>query len=211
SSSHALVGGLCGAALGRAATFDVLRWEGLRKVVIFIFVAPALGLLLGALLMVLIAWLFRRQAPLKVDRFFRIGQFFSAAFYSYGHGTNDAQKTMGVIFMVLAAMGWLGTESVKAGKIPWSVIIICQIAMAFGTALGGWRIVRTMGMKLTKLKPVGGFAAETAGGITIMLNSYFGIPVSTTHVITGAITGVGFTRGARAVKWGIAGRIVWAW
>ena len=211
SSSHALVGGLCGAAAANAGSLDLIRWSGIETITLFIVIAPTIGLVLGGLLMTLLAWVFRRWPPLRIDRWFRVGQLFSAAFYSVGHGLNDAQKTMGVIFMVLAATGRLSSGEVEQGAIPFWVIIACHAAMGLGTALGGWRIVRTMGMRITKLKPVGGFAAETAGGFTLVLNSCFGIPVSTTHVITGAITGVGFTRGARAVRWGIAQRIVWAW
>ena len=211
SSSHALVGGLCGAAASAVHSFSIVRFDGVRKIIIFIVVAPVMGMLLGALLMVALAWMFRRQPPLRVDRWFRVGQMFSAAFYSLGHGLNDAQKTMGVIFMVLVAANGLTAEEAKVGHIPFWVVLICHLAMGLGTAMGGWRIVETMGMRITKLKPVGGFAAETAGGLTLLVNSYLGIPVSTTHTITGAITGVGFTRGIRAVRWGTAGRIVWAW
>lgn len=211
SSSHALVGGLVGAAVAHAGGFDLVQWAGIQKILIFIVIAPLVGLLLGAFLMIALAWVFRGYTPLRIDRWFRIGQLFSAAFYSFGHGANDAQKTMGIIFMVLVATGYLAGDAAKSGHIPFWVVLLCHAAMGLGTAMGGWRIVKTMGMKITKLKPVGGFAAETAGGITLMINSYLGIPVSTTHVITGAITGVGFTRGVRAVRWGIARRIVWAW
>lgn len=211
SSSHALVGGLVGAAIAESGSLSLVHWDGIRKIAIFIVVAPLVGLLLGALLMVAIAWIFRRQAPLRIDKWFRVGQLFSAAFYSLGHGLNDAQKTMGVVFMVLLATNWLEPSVAKSGEIPFWVVLLCHAAMGLGTAMGGWRIVKTMGMRITKLKPVGGFAAETAGGITLLVNSWMGIPVSTTHVITGAIAGVGFTRGARAVRWGIAGQIVWAW
>jgi inorganic phosphate transporter, PiT family len=211
SSSHALVGGLVGAAIAEAGNFGLVHWRGIETIAIFIVIAPTLGLLLGAAFMVALAWIFRRWPPLRIDRWFRIGQLFSAAFYSLGHGLNDAQKTMGVIFMVLVATNSLGAEAVASGHIPFWVVILCHAAMGAGTAMGGWRIVKTMGMRITKLKPVGGFAAETAGGITLALNSWMGIPVSTTHVITGAIAGVGFTRGTRAVRWGIAGSIVWAW
>jgi len=211
SSSHALVGGLVGAAIAEASSFELVHWTGIEIIAIFIVVAPALGLLLGALLMIALAWIFRRWPPLRIDRWFRIGQLFSAGFYSLGHGLNDAQKTMGVIFMVLVATNQLGAEAVESGHIPFWVVILCHAAMGLGTAMGGWRIVKTMGMRITKLKPVGGFAAETAGGITLALNSWMGVPVSTTHVITGAIAGVGFTRGVRAVRWGLAGSIVWAW
>ncbi len=211
SSSHALVGGLVGAAIAEASSFRLVHWTGIEIIAIFIVVAPALGLLLGALIMIALAWIFRRWPPLRIDRWFRIGQLFSAGFYSLGHGLNDAQKTMGVIFMVLVATNQLGVEAAATGHIPFWVVILCHAAMAAGTAMGGWRIVKTMGMRITRLRPVGGFAAETAGGLTLALNSYMGVPVSTTHVITGAIAGVGFTRGVRAVRWGIAGSIVWAW
>jgi PiT family inorganic phosphate transporter len=211
SSSHALVGGLVGAAIAEASGFELVRWTGIEVISIFIVVAPAMGLVLGAALMVLLAWVFRRWPPLRIDRWFRIGQLFSAGFYSLGHGLNDAQKTMGVIFMVLVATNRLSAEAARIGHVPFWVVLLCHAAMGLGTAMGGWRIVKTMGMRITKLKPVGGFAAESAGGITLAINSSLGIPVSTTHVITGAIAGVGFTRGARAVRWGIAGAIVWAW
>jgi inorganic phosphate transporter, PiT family len=211
SSSHALVGGLVGAAVAEASGFELVHWRGIEVISIFIVVAPTMGLVLGAAIMVLLAWVFRRWPPLRIDRWFRIGQLFSAAFYSLGHGLNDAQKTMGVIFMVLVATNRLSAEAARIGHVPFWVVLLCHAAMGLGTAMGGWRIVKTMGMRITKLKPVGGFAAETAGGVTLVLNSYLGIPVSTTHVITGAITGVGFTRGVRAVRWGIAGTIVWAW
>jgi PiT family inorganic phosphate transporter len=211
SSSHALVGGLVGAAVAEASSFRLVHWNGIEIIAIFIVIAPLLGLILGALLMIVLAWLFRRWPPLRIDRWFRVGQLFSAAFYSLGHGLNDAQKTMGVIFMVLLATNHLSPEAASAGNIPFWVILLCHAAMGAGTAMGGWRIVKTMGMRITKLKPIGGFAAETAGGITLALNSWMGVPVSTTHVITGAIAGVGFTRGTRAVRWGIAGSIMWAW
>jgi len=211
SSSHALVGGLVGAAVVQASSFKLVHWSGIQTIAIFIVIAPLVGLALGAAIMILLAWIFRRWPPLRIDRWFRTGQLFSAAFYSLGHGLNDAQKTMGVIFMVLLATNNLSADAAAAGHIPYWVVLLCHAAMGAGTAMGGWRIVKTMGMRITKLKPVGGFAAETAGGITLALNSYMGIPVSTTYVITGAICGVGFTRGTRAVRWGIAGSIVWAW
>ncbi|HVO29692.1 MAG TPA: inorganic phosphate transporter [bacterium] len=297
SSSHALAGGICGAGVARAG-FAILQWVGLRKIVLFIVLSPLIGFLLGTTLMIGLGWIFRRFAPLRVDRWFRSGQLFSAALFSYFHGTNDAQKTMGIMFMVLVSCAALparlkpvsgsnapiilsstsapvalGDQTVllpkghekdaqparehasleksgkswmlkgvdakgealkdaplkdgdvlrtataefrfldptAAGTIPWEVIILCHIAMGLGTASGGWRIVKTMGMKITKLKPVGGFAAETATGLTLGFNALLGIPVSTTHVITGAIMGVGSTRGTRAVKWGVARQIVVAW
>src|SRR5581483_642940 len=165
SSSHALVGGLVGAVVAEAHGFGLVKWDGIWKIAVFIVIAPMLGLLLGAALMIAIAWIFRRFAPQRIDSWFRVGQLFSAAFYSLGHGLNDAQKTMGVIFMVLVANSAISEEAARAGAIPFWVILLCHAAMGFGTAMGGWRIVKTMGMRITKLKPVGGFAAETAGGI----------------------------------------------
>ena len=296
SSSHALAGGIIGAGIARAG-FAILKWVGLRKILLFIVISPLVGFLLGGTLMVVLGWTFRNFPPLRVDRLFRSGQLFSAALFSYFHGTNDAQKTMGVMFMVLVSCaalpthlkplhgspapvvlsrtapsrlgdpetllepkhapktaplplraatieqtpkGWRlqgvsasgastdapledgdvlrsgsaeyrFTDPSGAGTIPWEVILLCHLAIGLGTASGGWRIVKTMGMKITKLKPVGGFAAETSTGITLGVNALFGIPVSTTHVITGAIMGVGSTKGARAVKWGVAQRILIAW
>ncbi len=207
SSSHALVGGFAGAGVAYAG-WDVLYWEKLITILEFIIIAPALGLVLGFFIMIAVYWLFRRTPPARVDHVFRRGQLLSAAAYSLGHGGNDAQKTMGIIVALLIAAGRL-----PAGYdgVPIWIILACHAAMALGTAFGGWRIVRTMGMRLTKLQPVGGFCAETAGAITLFLSTVGGIPVSTTHTITGAIVGVGSTRTLNAVKWGIAGRIVWAW
>jgi PiT family inorganic phosphate transporter len=166
-----------------------------------------LGLVLGFGLMVLVFWLFRRSTPLRVDSWFRRGQLVSAALYSLGHGGNDAQKTMGIIAVLLYANGFLGSEF----YVPFWVVLACHAAMGFGTLTGGWRIVRTMGLRITKLKPVGGFCAETGGAITLFLATHLGVPVSTTHTITGAIVGVGSVTNASAVRWGVAGRIVWAW
>jgi PiT family inorganic phosphate transporter len=206
SSSHALVGGLVGAAVAHAG-WDVLVWKGIVKTLVFIVVAPVMGLVLGFINMSLINIVFRRSTPRRVDTLFRRGQLLSAAMYSLGHGGNDAQKTAGIIFGVLATAGIAD----KTDPIPFWVLLLCHAAMGLGTAAGGWRIVKTMGMKITKLKPVGGFAAETAGATTLVINSIFGIPASTTHVITGAIVGVGATTKLSAVRWGVAGRIVWAW
>ena len=206
SSSHALVGGLVGAGLSKAG-LSALEWSGLSKTLVFIVVSPVLGLVLGFVFMVLLAWTFRRSTPRYVDKLFRRGQLLSAALYSLGHGGNDAQKTAGIIFGILAAAHMLGGTD----HIPFWVLLLCHIAMGLGTAFGGWRIVKTMGMKITKLKPVGGFAAETAGATTLAINAMAGIPASTTHVITGAIVGVGATTKLSAVRWGVAGRIVWAW
>lgn len=207
SSSHALVGGFGGAGIAYAG-FGVLHWDKLASTLEFIFVAPMLGMFLGFWIMVGVYWIFRRWRPARIDSFFRRGQLFSAAAYSLGHGGNDAQKTMGIIVALLIASGHLAPDH---KGIPWWIILSCHAAMAVGTAFGGWRIVRTMGMKITRLQPVGGFCAETAGAITLFLSTVGGIPVSTTHTITGAIVGVGATRKLAAIRWGVAGRIVWAW
>lgn len=206
SSSHALIGGLVGAGMAKAGT-GALVWSGVGKTIAFIVVSPFLGFLLGSLLMVLVSRLFFHTTPRKVDRWFRRLQLVSASLYSLGHGGNDAQKTMGIIWMLLIATG----VSASNAPIPTWVVLSCYLAMGLGTLFGGWRIVRTMGQKITKLKPVGGFCAETGGAITLFLAGFLGIPVSTTHTITGAIVGVGSTTGTRNVRWGIAGTIVWAW
>jgi PiT family inorganic phosphate transporter len=206
SSSHALIGGLVGAALAKAGPASLI-WGGIGKAVLFIFVAPLLGFLLGSLLMVGVAWLCNRTTPRKVDKLFRRLQLVSASLYSLGHGGNDAQKTIGIIWMLLIAAG----ITQQGESVPVWVIISCYLAMGLGTMFGGWRIVKTMGQKITKLKPVGGFAAETGGAITLFMSTAMGIPVSTTHTITGAIVGVGSTHGTRNVRWNVAGGIVWAW
>ena len=206
SSSHALVGGLVGAAIAKAGV-DSLITAGVLKIVAFIFVAPFLGFMIGGLLMVAVSWLCRNMAPKKVDKHFRRLQLLSAAAYSLGHGGNDAQKTVGIIWMILIAAGLSTTSSPIP---PWGVLA-CYTAMGLGTMFGGWRIVKTMGNRITKLNQPRGFSANTGGAITLFLASSFGIPVSTTHTITGAIAGVGTTRGARRVRWGVAGGIVWAW
>jgi PiT family inorganic phosphate transporter len=205
SSSHALIGGLIGGVLPKAGMAPLL-WPGILKTAAFILVAPLLGMALGALLMLLVSWICFRQAPRRVDRWFRRLQLVSSAAYSLGHGGNDAQKTMGIIWLLLIANG-ITTED----RLPTWVVMSCFLAIGLGTAFGGWRIVKTMGQRITKLKPVGGFAAETGGAITLFLATHFGIPVSTTHTITGAIIGVGTTRGSSAVRWGVAGNIVIAW
>ena len=205
SSSHALIGGYAGAAVARAG-FGAILPSGWTKTLIFIVLAPLIGLVLGFLITVITMWIFRRKSPKSVDKTFRRLQLVSAAAYSLGHGTNDAQKTMGIIAGVLFTAGYL-----KTFTIPIWVILAAHSAIGLGTLSGGWRIIHTMGSKITKLQPVGGFAAETAGAITLFLASSFGIPVSTTHTITGAIVGVGATRRLSAVRWGVAGRIVWAW
>jgi PiT family inorganic phosphate transporter len=206
SSSHALIGGLAGAALAKGG-FAGLVGKGFITISLAIVLSPMLGFLLGMLLMTVVAHLFFRTAPRHVDRWFRRLQFVSASLYSLGHGGNDAQKTMGIIAMLLFAAGLSGGTF----HVPFWVVIACQLAMALGTLFGGWRIVKTMGMKITKLRPVGGFCAETGGAITLFIATGFGIPVSTTHTITGAIVGVGAVQKLSAVRWGIAQRIVWAW
>jgi inorganic phosphate transporter, PiT family len=207
SSSHALIGGIVGATLAKAG-FGPLIGSGVLKTVAFIFVSPALGFLFGSLLMVLVAWACRRASPMRVDNIFRRLQLVSAGLYSLGHGGNDAQKTIGIIWLLLIAAGITS----QADKMPpaW-VIWSCYIAIGLGTLFGGWRIVKTMGQRITKLKPVGGFCAETGGAITLFLATGLGVPVSTTHTITGAIFGVGSVRNASAVRWGLAGHIVMAW
>jgi PiT family inorganic phosphate transporter len=207
SSSHALIGGLVGAAVAKSGT-GALVGGGLLKTVIFIVLSPLLGFVLGSLMMVLVSWMFVRSTPRKIDTWFRRAQLFSAAAYSLGHGGNDAQKTIGIIWMLLIAAG-ISTGNEAAP--PLWVIIGCYTAISFGTLFGGWRIVKTMGQKITKLKPVGGFCAETGGAITLFIASAMGVPVSTTHTITGAIVGVGSAQKMSAVRWGVAGNIVWAW
>ncbi len=207
SSSHALIGGIVGAAIAKAGVASLIV-SGIMKTVVFIFLSPLLGFLLGSLMMVLVSWLFRGFRPLKVDKWFRRLQLISAGAYSLGHGGNDSQKTIGIIWMLLIATGY--TNAAYSAPPAW-VVVICYSAIGLGTMLGGWRIVKTMGQKITKLKPVGGFCAETGGAITLFLATAMGVPVSTTHTITGAIVGVGSTRRASAVRWGVAGNIIWAW
>jgi PiT family inorganic phosphate transporter len=207
SSSHALIGGIVGAVIAKAGS-GALVASGIWKTVAFIFVSPLLGFFLGSMMMVLVAWVFRRSTPSRVDRWFRRLQLVSAGAYSLGHGGNDAQKTIGIIWMLLIATGHANAGD--ASPPAWT-IVSCYTAIALGTMFGGWRIVKTMGQKITKLKPVGGFCAETGGAITLFLATALGIPVSTTHTITGAIVGVGSAQRASAVRWGVAGTIVWAW
>jgi inorganic phosphate transporter, PiT family len=207
SSSHALIGGIVGAVMAKTGAGGLVA-SGILKTVAFIFISPTLGFLLGSLMMVAVSWICRRATPSKVDRWFRRLQLVSAGAYSLGHGGNDAQKTIGIIWMLLIATGYAAAED----KAPPSwVIVSCYVAIACGTLFGGWRIVKTMGQKITKLKPVGGFCAETGGAMTLFLATAIGVPVSTTHTITGAIVGVGSTKRASAVRWGVAGNIVWAW
>jgi PiT family inorganic phosphate transporter len=207
SSSHALIGGLIGAVVAKVG-FQGLVSEGIVKTVAFIFLSPILGFILGGLLLVAVAWILQgRVSPMRTDRWFRRLQLVSASLYSLGHGGNDAQKTIGIIWLLLIAANVEGARE----HAPYWVVIACYVAIALGTMFGGWRIVRTMGQRITKLKPVHGFCAETGGAITLFLASELGIPVSTTHTITGAIVGVGSTRRVSAVRWGLAGNIVWAW
>lgn len=206
SVSHALIGGLAGAGIAKAG-LDALVHHGLMKVAIFIFISPLIGLVLGALLMILVTWIFRGKAPQKVDRIFRVGQLVSSAAFSLGHGTNDAQKTMGIIAVLLFAGGYLGDQF----YVPVWVILSAHAAIAAGTLAGGWKVIKTMGVNITSLRPVGGFCAETAGATMLIGTAMGGIPVSTTHTIAGAIMGVGATRRISAVRWGLAARIIWAW
>ena len=219
SSSHALIGGYAGAAVAKAG-FAAIIPSGWTKTLVFIVLSPLIGMLLGYFLMVAVYWLFQRSSPHKVDSVFRRAQLVSAAFFSLSHGANDAQKTMGIIVgLLVSAQAYFATETgilrhlylQNANSIPFWVEMGAYTAIALGTLFGGWRIVHTMGSRITKLRPVGGFCAETAGAISILLATRFGIPVSTTHTITGAIVGVGATHGLSAVRWGVAGRIVWAW
>ena len=206
SSSHALIGGYAGAAVARTMSFGVIIPSGWTKTLLFIVVSPVVGLIGGLGLMTATFWIFRKFTPKRVDKWFRRLQLFSAALFSLSHGTNDAQKTMGIIAGVLVTAGYLKTFS-----IPLWVILAAHAAIALGTLAGGWRIIHTMGSKITKLQPVSGFAAETGAAIAIFTATAFGIPVSTTHAITGSIVGVGATRRMSAVRWGVAGQIVWAW
>jgi PiT family inorganic phosphate transporter len=220
SSSHALIGGYAGAAMTRAAlkegvgsAFSVIIPGGWTKTLIFIVIAPVMGLVLALLLTIILSWVFYRRAPAQVDKWFRKLQLLSAAAYSLGHGGNDAQKTMGIVAGALYTAGYINAKEMSGnwGRYHWPIILAANAAIALGTYLGGWRIVRTMGSKITKLKPFGGFCAESAGAITLFGTALAGIPVSTTHTITGAIVGVGAVHRLSAVRWGVARRIVWAW
>ncbi len=207
SSSHALIGGIGGAVIAKSGAGSLIA-SGIGKTVAFIFISPLLGFVLGSLMMLIVSWVFRRSTPLRVDKWFRRLQLVSAGAYSLGHGGNDAQKTIGIIWMMLIATGY--SSATDASPPAWASIS-CYVAIGMGTMFGGWRIVKTMGQKITKLKPVGGFCAETGGAITLFMATALGIPVSTTHTITGAIVGVGSAKRASAVRWGVAGNIVWAW
>ena len=206
SSSHALIGGLIGAAIAKAGSGSLMA-SGILKIIAFIVISPLLGFILGSLMMLLVSWIFVRSQPRSIDRWFRRLQLVSASLYSLGHGGNDAQKTMGLIWMLLIASGY----AMDDGHLPVWVIVCCYGAIGVGTLFGGWRIVKTMGQKITKLKPVGGFCAETGGALTLFVATALGIPVSTTHTITGAIVGVGSSQKMSAVRWGVASNIVWAW
>ncbi|MFY3743893.1 inorganic phosphate transporter [Anaeromyxobacter sp. Red801] len=212
SSSHALAGGMIGASLPPLG-FAGLIPSGILKIAAFIVLSPLIGMVLGSLMMVATAWVVRKNTPARVDRWFRRLQLVSAAIFSYSHGTNDAQKVMGIISVILYGTIWADRAAMTPGHfpVPFWVVLSCHAAIGLGTMFGGWRIVRTMGHNLTKLQPIGGFCAETGGGVTILALAHLGIPVSTTHTITGAIVGVGSTKGTRAVRWGVAGRIIWAW
>lgn len=205
SSSHALIGGYAGAAVARAG-FDVVLYHGWTKTILFIFIAPLMGMVMGFILMAIVMWIMKGRSVTKSNNVFRKLQLVSAAAYSLGHGTNDAQKTMGIITTLLVTAGFL-----ESFEVPYWVILSSHFAIAMGTLFGGWRIVKTMGQKITKLKPSGGFCAETAGAITLLVTAFGGIAVSTTHTISGAIMGVGATRRASAVRWGLAGNIIIAW
>jgi PiT family inorganic phosphate transporter len=206
SSSHALIGGLCGAGVAKAGTWALIP-AGILKTVAFIFLSPLIGLVVGAFLLLGISWLFRRSTPSRVDRLFRRLQLFSSSMYSLGHGGNDAQKTIGIIWMLLIAAGYTGPKD----PAPVWIVVVCYIAIGLGTLFGGWRIVKTMGQRITKIRPVGGFCAEISGSVALFLATWLGIPVSTTHTITGSIVGVGTAQSVSAVRWGVAGDLVWAW
>jgi len=206
SSSHALIGGLVGAGVAKAGTWALIP-AGILKTVAFIFISPAIGFVIGSALFLAISWIFVRVTPSRVDRIFRRLQLVSSSLYSLGHGGNDAQKTIGIIWMLLIAGGYTPAQ---ASVPPW-VVIACYITIGLGTMFGGWRIVKTMGQRITKIRPASGFCAELSGSIALFLATSLGIPVSTTHTITGSIVGVGATQSVSAVRWGLAGNIVWAW
>jgi PiT family inorganic phosphate transporter len=206
SSSHALIGGIVGASVAKAGTWSLIP-AGILKVVAFIFISPLIGFVLGSLLLLAISWIFVRATPSRVDRLFRRLQILSSSLYSLGHGGNDAQKTIGIIWMLLIAAGYLGANDPAPG---W-VVVSCDVAIGLGTMFGGWRIVKTMGQRITKIRPVGGFCAELSGSVALFLATGLGIPVSTTHTITGSIVGVGATQAVSAVRWGVAGNLLWAW
>jgi len=215
SSSHALIGGMVGAALMKALSLehfrDPLQWTGIIKTLIFIVLAPLIGLITGLVIAIIVSWLFRTTTPRRVDKIFRRGQLLSASLYSLGHGGNDAQKTMGIIFLLLISASKEGNLFSTPIEVPTEVVLACHVAMGLGTLFGGWRIVKTMGQRIINLRPVDGFCAETGAATTLIMTIFGGIPVSTTHTITGAIVGVGTLKRVSAVRWGVAGRVVWAW
>jgi PiT family inorganic phosphate transporter len=215
SSSHALIGGMVGAALAKAASLDEfqdpLQWYGIGKTVLFIFLAPIIGALTGWVITLVVTWLFHRATPLHVDHIFRRGQLVSAALYSLGHGGNDAQKTMGIIFVLLIAASQHGQAFPTPTQVPTEVVLACHAAMGLGTLFGGWRIVKTMGQRIIRLRPIDGFCAENGAAATLVMTIFGGIPVSTTHTITGSIIGVGLFKRMSAIRWAVAGRVVWAW
>ena len=206
SSSHALIGGLVGAGVAKAGTWALLP-AGILKTVAFIFISPFIGMVLGGVLLIVISWIFRRVTPSRVDRTFRRLQLLSSSMYSLGHGGNDAQKTIGIIWMLLIAAGYTGSSE----PVPVWVVVVCYVAIGLGTLFGGWRIVKTMGQRITKIRPVGGFCAELSGSAALFFATALGIPVSTTHTITGSIVGVGSVQSVSAVRWGVAGDLLWAW
>ena len=206
SSSHALIGGIVGAGVAKAGTASLLP-AGILKTVAFIFISPLIGFLLSSVLVVAISWIFVRSTPSRVDRLFRRLQLISSSMYSLGHGGNDAQKTIGIIWMLLIAAGLTGTTD----PVPAWVVVACYVAIGLGTLFGGWRIVKTMGQRITKIRPAGGFCAELSGSVALFLATALGIPVSTTHTITGSIVGVGAVQSVSAVRWGVAGNLLWAW
>ncbi|MFO0965955.1 MAG: inorganic phosphate transporter [Gemmataceae bacterium] len=212
SSSHALIGGMVGAAIAIRGNFDSIHGEGLSLIVGFIFLAPLFGMILGSAIGIAVMWLFRRSSPLGVDNLFRRGQLLSAALFSLGHGGNDAQKTMGVILVLLIGASAGGANFPTPKQVPTEVVLACHVAMGVGTMFGGWRIVKTMGQRIIRLRPVDGFCAETGAAITLGFTTIVGgIPISTTHTITGAIVGVGSLKRKRAVRWAVAGQVIWAW
>jgi len=206
SSSHALIGGLVGAGVAKAGTWALIP-AGILKTVAFIFISPLIGMVLAGILLIAISWIFRRTTPSRVDRLFRRLQLISSSMYSLGHGGNDAQKTIGIIWMLLIAAGYTGA----ADPVPVWVVVACYLTIGLGTMFGGWRIVKTMGQRITKIRPVGGFCAELSGSVALFLATWLGIPVSTTHTITGSIVGVGSVQSVSAVRWGVAGDLLWAW
>jgi len=213
SSSHALIGGLIGAAVAKMGSVGPLQWHGIRTTAMFIILAPLIGMSIGYSIAIVVNWVCRNQTPRRVDRVFRIGQLFSAALYSLGHGGNDAQKTMGIIFVLLiaASRGTDGVSFETPTEVPTEVVLACHLAMGVGTLFGGWRIVKTMGQKIIRLRPVDGFCAEGGAAATLLLTIFGGVPVSTTHTITGSIIGVGAYKRVSSVRWAVAGQVVWAW